>query len=55
LFISHHPEVIDYLALSGGYSFFRQVHTPTQVKRVKTGSDSGLPISELIASGWFDE
>ena len=55
LFISHHPEVIDYLALSSGYSFSRHVHTPTQAKRVKTDNNSGLPISELIASGWFDE
>jgi len=55
LFISHHPEVIDYLALSSGYSFSRQVHTPTQAKRVKNDTDSGLPVSELIASGWFDE
>ena len=55
LFISHHPEVIDYLALSSGYSFSRQVHTPTRAERVKKDSNSGLPVSELIASGWFDE
>jgi len=55
LLISHHPEVIDYLALSSGYSFSRNVHTPTQAKAVTTDNNSGLPISELIASGWFDE
>jgi predicted ATPase len=55
LVISHHPEVIDYLALSCGNYFSRQVHTPTQVKRVKTEDNSGLPVSELIASGWFNE
>jgi len=55
LLISHHPEVIDYLAICCGYSFSYHVHTPTRVKRVKTDKNSGLPISELIASGWFDE
>jgi predicted ATPase len=55
LLISHHPEVIDYLALSCGYRFSYHVHTPTRVKRVKADKNSGLPISELIASGWFDE
>jgi predicted ATPase len=55
LLISHHPEVIDYLALSCGYHFSYHLHTPTRVKRVKADKNSGLPISELIASGWFDE
>jgi len=49
LLISHHPEVIDYLALSCGYSFSSHVHAPTRVKRVKTDKNSGLPISELIS------
>lgn len=52
LLISHHPELIDYLALSAGYWFDRESSTPVRVKRI-TEDDSGLPISELIARGWL--
>ena len=52
LLISHHPELIDYLALSVGYWFDRTNYMPTRVKRI-TEDGSGLPISELIARGWL--
>jgi len=55
LLISHHPEVINYLGISSGYNFYRQVHAPTKVKMVKADNKSGLTLSELIASGWYDE
>ncbi|NJN95030.1 MAG: AAA family ATPase [Anaerolineales bacterium] len=52
LLISHHPELIDYLALSAGCWFDRESNTPVRVKRI-TEDDSGLPISELVARGWL--
>ena len=52
--ISHHPEYINYLALSSGYWFYRSFHTPARVKPI-TEDDSGVSISELVARGWIDE
>ncbi len=55
LLISHHPEVVDYLGVSSGYSFHRKIHSPVRVKKVESENQSGLPLSEIIASGWYDE
>lgn len=52
LLISHHPELINYLASSAGYWFDRENNTPVRVKRI-TEDESGLPISELVARGWL--
>lgn len=52
LLISHHPELINLLALSAGYWFDRQISTPVRVKRIAE-EESGVPISELIARGWL--
>ncbi len=54
LLISHHPELIDYFGASAGCWFYRQVHTPTRVRRL-VADESGLPPSELVASGWLHE
>ena len=54
LLISHHPELIDYLASSAGYWFdYRRSNTPTRVKRITEKNEGGLPISELVARGWL--
>ena len=53
LLISHHPELIDYLASSSGYWFDRQSNMPVQVKRVTEEDKEGVPISELVARGWL--
>lgn len=34
LLVSHHPELIDYLASSAGYCFERQCNAPVRVKRI---------------------
>lgn len=52
LLISHHPELIDYLAASAGHWFERDSNTPVRVKRI-TDDQSGVPISELVARGWL--
>jgi predicted ATPase len=55
--ISHHPELINYLAASKGYWFERlkgravRVHPIQQSDLEKT--TLGLPISELVARGWM--
>jgi len=53
LLISHHPELIDYLASSAGYWFDRQSNTPVRVKRITDDGQSGVPLSELVARGWL--
>lgn len=58
LVISHHPELINYLLASPiGYWFERQSNAPVRVKRIsgEVASNSGLPVSELIARGWLNE
>lgn len=52
LLISHHPELIDYLASSASYWFDYQSNTPVRVKRI-TDEGNGLPIFELVARGWL--
>lgn len=53
LLISHHPELIDYLASSAGYWFEYQSNVPVRVKRITGNKDAGLPMSELVARGWL--
>jgi AAA15 family ATPase/GTPase len=53
LLISHHPELIDILAVSNGYWFERQTNAPVRVKPIKDEHNTGLRISELIARGWL--
>ena len=53
LLISHHPELIDYLASSAGYWFEYQSNAPVRVKRIADNGEKGLSLSELVARGWL--
>lgn len=53
LLISHHPKLINFLALDAGYWFESKGNSPVRVKQIKDTDDSGLPISELVARGWL--
>jgi predicted ATPase len=54
-FISHHPELINYLAASKGYWFERQKGRAVRVHPIfQTELDNTLPISELVARGWIN-
>jgi predicted ATPase len=52
LLISHHPELIDYLAVSAGYWFDGESNSPVRVRRITAEDEAGVPISELVARGW---
>ena len=54
LLISHHPELINYLAVSVGFWFVRKDNRSARVNRI-TESEGGLPISELVVRGWINE
>lgn len=52
LLVSHHPELINYLAAQHGSLFFREDAGPVRMKRFEwTGDDVILP-SEIVARGW---
>jgi predicted ATPase len=55
--ISHHPELINYLAASKGYWFERMSGRAVRVYPIQPEaleeSALGLPISELVARGWI--
>lgn len=51
--ISHHPELINYLATSSGYWFEADHNMPVHVKRIVQDNDMGLPVAELFARGWL--
>jgi predicted ATPase len=53
LLISHHPELIDYLAVSAGYWFDRDSNTPARAKKITEDDADGVPISKLVARGWL--
>jgi AAA15 family ATPase/GTPase len=56
ILISHHPNLINFLADNYGYWFSRQGYQHTQVNRVtKKDIDSELPVSILIERGWLYE
>jgi hypothetical protein len=48
--ISHHPEIIDYLAPEVGLLFERDGPGPVRVRKYKP--DESLSPSEQIARGW---
>lgn len=50
--ISHHPEVIDYLAVSAGRWFEREPGGPIRVSDKPKAQPEGLTPSETIARGW---
>jgi hypothetical protein len=52
LFISHHPEIINYLSEEFGFWFEKQANAPVRVKRIAQNG-TGLSVSELVARGWL--
>jgi predicted ATPase len=55
LFISHHPEIINYFASANGLLLTRQHNGPVRVRPFSEGNDSGLEAAELVARGWENE
>jgi predicted ATPase len=55
LFISHHPEIINYLASANGLLLTRQHNGPVRVKPFADGNNSSLSAAELVARGWENE
>ncbi len=57
LMISHHPELINYLAASKGYWFERLSGRMVRAYPIKSDNleetTLGLPVSELVARGWI--
>ena len=52
LLISHHPELINYLASSQGVRFFRDNLGPVRTQPFQTTEDDGLLPAEIVARGW---
>jgi len=52
--VSHHPEVIDYLASHQSLLFERSGGGPTRVRKDPFDRDEGLKASELVARGLLD-
>jgi predicted ATPase len=54
ILISHHPEMINYLAAESGIWFEHEPNKPVRLKPITEDNLGGLPISELIARGWLN-
>lgn len=54
MIISHHPEVIDYLAAASPYKFERPGDDVVRVRPLRVDLDSGLKASEALTRGWDD-
>jgi len=52
LLISHHPELIDLLAVRHGARFVRSAGGPVRIKPVEWSQNDGLRLSEIVARGW---
>ena len=52
LLISHHPELLNYLAANHGVIFYRDEGGPTRVRRFESSSEQLLTPAELVARGW---
>lgn len=52
--ISHHPEVIDYLAPTSAVVFERPNGGPARIRPLSVDRALGLKASEVIARGWHD-
>lgn len=50
--ISHHPEVLNLLAVDYGWKLFRVGNGPTRVERFQAAS--GMDAAETVARGWDD-
>ncbi len=55
LFISHHPELINYLAPQNAVVLRRADSGPTRVMPFRSSPDSKMTPAELIARGWESE
>ncbi len=55
LIISHHPELIDRLAVDCGIYFYRENNGPVRTKRFENTLKDNLSASELVARGWENE
>jgi predicted ATPase len=55
LFISHHPELINELAVESGVLFSRESGGPVRIRPFQAPPDMPLTAAELIARGWEDE
>ena len=54
IIISHHPEMIDFLAPDCGVWFSREVNGPARLTtKITDEAQTGLPLSELVARGWI--
>ena len=54
LLISHHPELINYLARERGVFFDREGNGPVRVRPAHFDEDEPLSPAELVARGWTD-
>jgi predicted ATPase len=52
LLISHHPELINYLAADCGVRFFREGGGPVRVQRFEWSEDEAIRPAEVVARGW---
>jgi ATPase subunit of ABC transporter with duplicated ATPase domains len=50
--ISHHPEIINYLAASSGRWFERESNVPARVRDKPKAVAEGLTMAEAVARGW---
>ncbi len=50
--VSHHPEIINYLASSQGVHFFRDNLGPARAKPFQASEDDALLPAEIVARGW---
>jgi predicted ATPase len=53
ILISHHPEILNYLAIEAGVWFERSESGYVVAQPVVDEADTGLPISDLVARGWI--
>jgi predicted ATPase len=55
LFISHHPELLDRLAMSAGIVLDRPGGRHTRARPFSDSAETGLSPAELVTRGWEDE
>ncbi len=55
LLISHHPELINYLAADCGMRFFREGGGPVRVQPFEWAEDDSLRPAEVVARGWEND
>ena len=55
MLISHHPEILDYLAPDRVVRFDREPAGPIRVRKFASDAASGLRASELVSRGWDNE